>query len=348
VSRSLSLLLAAAVAAPLFAGSATAAAPCQAGVGIRLLEAPTGTRDPRALTYVIDHVAPGAVLTRRFEVCNGTNASTRLSFYPNAATIRDGHFTITEGRATNELTGWTAVSPSGATLAPNQRVTLTATIRVPKDATGGERYGVVLAELPATPNPQGVAVASRVGVRIYLDVGGPKAPKSDFAVDTLQASRRADGTAIVTAQVHNTGARALDMRGSLTLRDGPDGLSAGPYPATLGTTLGPGQTEPVTVVLGKSITGGPWTARLTLTSGLLERRAEGKLTFPDAAGSVAPPVKAKNIPLAKDRRVLVPLAIGLIGILLALLFFLWLLAKLRSKRREKDEDVDARRAAAAQ
>jgi hypothetical protein len=85
-----------------------------------------------------------------------------------------------------------------------------------------------------------------------------------------------------------------------------------------------------------------------LTSVLLERRAEGKLTFPDAAGSVAPPVKAKNIPLAKDRRVLVPLAIGLIGILLALLFFLWLLAKLRSKRREKDEDVDARRAAAAQ
>jgi hypothetical protein len=345
VSRSLSLLLAAAVAAPLFAGSATAAAPCQAGVGIRLLEAPAGTRDPRALSYVIDHVRPGAVVTRRFEVCNGTSTPTRLAFYPNAATIRDGHFTITEGRAANELTSWTSVTPTGASLAPNQRVTLTATIRVPADAAGGERYGVVLAELPAQPNGQGVAVASRVGVRISLDVGGPKAPKSDFTVDTLQASRTADGSAVVTAQVHNTGARALDMRGSLKLTDGPDGLSAGPYPATLGTTLAPGQTEPVTVVLGKSITGGPWTARLTLVSGLLTRRAEGKVTFPDAAGTSTPPVQAKNIPLTKDKKVLVPLAIGLIGILLALLFFLWLFAKLRAKRREKDEVVDARRAA---
>jgi hypothetical protein len=152
---------------------------------------------------------------------------------------------------------------------------------------------------------------------------------------------------VVTAQVHNTGARALDMRGSLALRDGPDGLSAGPYPATLGTTLAPGQTEPVTIVLGKSITGGPWTARLTLTSGLLQRRAEGKITFPEAAGTSTPPVKAKNVPLAKNRKVLIPIASGLIGIVLALLFFLWLFAKLRSKRREKDEVVDARRAAAA-
>jgi hypothetical protein len=340
VSRSLSALLAAAVAAPLFVGSATAAAPCQAGIGIRLLEAPAGTRDPRALTYVIDHVRPGALLTRHFEVCNGTNATTRLSFYPNAATIRDGHFTITEGRATNELTSWMSVTPAGASLGPDQRVTLTATIRVPQGVAGGERYGVVLAELPAQPNAQGVAVASRVGVRIYLDVGGPRPPKSDFTVDTLQASRRSDGSAIVTAQVHNTGGRALDMRGSLTLRNGPDGLSAGPYPATLGTTLAPGQTEPVTVVLGKSITGGPWTARLTLTSGLLERRAEAQLSFPDAAGAVTPPVKAKNIPLAKDRRVLIPLASGLIGILLLLLWFFWFLAKKRSRRREDDDSVD--------
>jgi hypothetical protein len=198
---------------------------------------------------------------------------------------------------------------------------------------------VILAELPARRNSSGVAVASRVGIRVYLDVGGPRPPKSDFVVDTLQASRRADGTAVVTAQVHNTGARALDMRGSLSMRDGPDGLSAGPYPATLGTTLAPGQTEPVTVLLGKSIRGGPWTARLTLTSGLLERRVEGKLTFPEAAGSSAPPVKAKDIPLAKDKRVLIPLALGLIGIVLALLFFLWLLGKLPRRRRKKDEDA---------
>lgn len=319
---------------------------CNPGLGIGLADVPGGVRDPRARAYVVDHVQPGARFTRRFRVCNGTQQPITVKLYAGAAAIVRGAFTIAEGRIANDLSSWITVAPAAVTVPSGQERFATAAFAVPANATGGERYAVILAELPARPTSSGVAVASRIGIRVYLDVGGPQAPKSDFTVDTLQASRRADGTAVVTAQVHNTGARALDMRGSLTLRDGPDGLSAGPYPATLGTTLAPGQTEPVTVVLGRSITGGPWTARLTLTSGLLERRAEGRLTFPAAAGVSTPPVKAENIPLAKDKRVLVPLAIGLIGIVLLLLFSLWLFAKLRSRRREKDEDVDARRAAA--
>jgi hypothetical protein len=316
------------------------------GVGVGIIDMPKDAKDPRAQSYIVDHVQPGTTFQRRFQVCNGTSNPVTVKLYAGAVVIEKGAFRIIEGRAENELSRWITITPAQVTVPAGQRFIATARIAVPKGVGSGERYAVLLAELP--PEGTGVTVLNRVGVRVYLDVGGAKAPKSDFTVDSLQASRRTDGTAIVTAQVHNTGARALDMRGSLTLREGPDGLSAGPYPATLGTPLAPGQTEPVTVVLGKSITGGPWTARLTLTSGLLERRAEGQLTFPDAAGAVAPPVKAKNIPLAKDRRVLVPLAIGLIGIVLALLFFLWLFATLRSKRREKDEDVDARRAAAAQ
>jgi hypothetical protein len=160
----------------------------------------------------------------------------------------------------------------------------------------------------------------------------------------MQSSRRKDGLPVVTARVTNTGARALDLSGDLNLSDGPAGLATGPFPAQVGTTLGLGQTGPVTIVLPKEITGGPWTARLRLHSGLLEREAEARLTFPETSGETAPPVQAKNIPLAKDKRVLVPLAIGLIGIVLLLLFSLWLFAKLRSRRREQDEDVDARRA----
>ncbi|MDT7538008.1 MAG: hypothetical protein QOI82_1593 [Actinomycetota bacterium] len=318
---------------------------CNPGLGIGLADVPGSVRDPRARAYVVNHVEAGARFTRRFRVCNGTQQPITVKLYAGAAAISGGAFTIAEGRVENDVSSWITVAPAAVTVPSGQERFATATFVVPSKVSGGERYAVILAELPARPTSSGVAVASRVGIRVYLDVGGPQAPKSDFTVDTLQASRRSDGTAVVTAQVHNIGARALDMRGSLTLRDGPDGLSAGPYPATLGTTLAPGQTEPVTVVLGKSITGGPWTARLTLTSGLLERRAEAKLTFPDAAGAVAPPVRAKSIPLAKDRRVLIPLATGLIGILLLLLWFFWFFAKKRSRRRETDEEVDARRAA---
>jgi len=52
----------------------------------------------------------------------------------------------------------------------------------------------------------------------------------------------------VRASVHNTGGRALDMNGTLQLLAGPGGLSAGPFPATLGTTPAIGDTEPVSIV----------------------------------------------------------------------------------------------------
>jgi hypothetical protein len=139
----------------------------------------------------------------------------------------------------------------------------------------------------------------------------------------------------VTAQVHNTGGRALDMTGSLKLSAGPGGLSAGPFPARLGTTLAPGQTEPVTVLLDKSVPNGPWTARIDLQSGLLKRAAEGTILFPTAAGTTSAPVKAKNVSLAKNRNFLVPLAILLLfGIAIGIFFLFW-------KRRKRDEDEEA-------
>ena len=58
------------------------------------------------------------------------------------------------------------------------------------------------------------------------------------------------------ANVQNTGGRALDMRGKLELEDGPGGLSAGPFPASLGTTLAPGDTGTVTVMLNAQVPAG--------------------------------------------------------------------------------------------
>jgi hypothetical protein len=74
------------------------------------------------------------------------------------------------------------------------------------------------------------------------------------------------------------------MSGVLNLSAGPAGLRAGPFPATLGTTLGIGDTEPVTVIVSKQLPAGPWTADIALASGLVQRTAEARLTFP-AAGT---------------------------------------------------------------
>lgn len=260
-------------------------------------------------------------------MCNGTSETVTVKLYPGPATVAGGRFNVSEGHTASELTSWITIRPTEVVVPSGQRRDAVADFAVPAGVAGGERYGVLLAELPPRGRPTGLSVASRVGIRVYLYVVGARAPRSDFVVDTLQAGRTSDGTPVVTAQIHNTGGRALDMRGELLLKSGPGGLSGGPFPAKLGTTLASGQTEPVTIVLDKAITGGPWTARLTLRSGLLERRAEGQLTFPDAAGASTPPVKANNVPLTKDKRVLIPVAIGLIGGLLLLLLCLWLVAR---------------------
>jgi hypothetical protein len=76
------------------------------------------------------------------------------------------------------------------------------------------------------------------------------------------------------------------MSGTLQLSAGPGGLRAGPFLATLGTTLAIGDTEPVTIALNGQIPDGPWEARVTLESGLLQRSAQAIITFPKIGASL--------------------------------------------------------------
>jgi hypothetical protein len=309
---------------------------CAPGLGIGLLEVPRATlKDPRARSYVIDSVKPGATFTRTFQVCNGTKDPLPVQLYPDAAIIQAGAFDLHEGHGTSELTSWMSIEPPSLIVPPGKAVVAVVRFAVPDDASAGEQYGGIVAESPAVGS--GIAVGGRVGIRVYLDVATGGAPKSDFSIDSLQAVRAKDGTPAVLAKVHNTGARALDMRGSLQLSDGPAGLSAGPFEAKLGTTLGPGDTAQVVVPLAKAIQGGPWKAVISMKSGLLERRAQGSVTFPDELGTAAPEVPAKQLPLYKDKAVVFPLAIAVVGGVLLLVGGA-LVRQLRLKRRRVPGD----------
>ncbi|MCW2544142.1 MAG: hypothetical protein JWM40_1694 [Frankiales bacterium] len=331
------VLLAVLLAAGFSAGASASAPPPvraaqSAGLGIRLLDAPVDRKDdPRARTYIVDHLKPGTTIRRRVQLSDNTNGPLHASIYVGGARIDGGTFNPTDKGDPAELSDWSTAAPGSVDLHAGGTSDVQVTIAVPASASAGERYGVIWAELPAS-NGSGIKEVNRVGVRIYLSVGSGGEPASDFTVDSLQGSRRADGVALVLAQVHNTGGRALDMSGTLSLTNGPAGLSAGPFPATLGTSLKPGQTEPVTIVLGKAITGGPWTATLDVRSGVLRRKAQAQISFPDKAGTTAPPVAAKNLPLYKDKGILVPIAVSFIGLLFLILLVLALREYLRRQR----------------
>ncbi|MEA2702829.1 MAG: hypothetical protein QOD63_774, partial [Actinomycetota bacterium] len=135
----------------------------------------------------------------------------------------------------------------------------------------------------------GVTSVSRVGIRIYLSVGSGGAAVTAFAVDSLTAQRDADGRPFVTAQVHNTGERAVDLSGRLELSNGPSSLSAGPFTVSDIATLAVGESGPVTVVLDPALPNGPWDATITLESGKTSQTVTGSLTFPTENGTSASP-----------------------------------------------------------
>jgi hypothetical protein len=252
------------------------------GIGLQLLDMPAdASTDPRARIYIIDHVAPGATIQRRIAVSNATDAAAAVALYASGADITNGAFVGDPAHTANDLSSWSSVSPSALDVPVDQKATATVTIAVPADAAPGEQYGVVWAEVRSTPpSGAGITQVSRVGIRLYVSVGAGNAPASNFAINALTAERLKDGQPAVAATVHNTGGRALDMAGTLTLVNGPSKLSAGPFPATLGTTLGVGDTEPVTIVLDKQLPAGPWDAQITLTSGSVSHTAHATISFP--------------------------------------------------------------------
>jgi LPXTG-motif cell wall-anchored protein len=205
--------------------------------------------------------------------------------YAGDATIGHGAFLGAAGRGRSEPSTWTSIAPAVSRLRAGGGATATVTIRVPGDAAPGERYGIAWAEVREAPGAGGgITQVSRVGIRLYISVGPGGAPAADFAIEFVQGERSADGLPLVVATVRNTGGRALDMNGTVALAHGPGGLSAGPFPARLGTTLAIGDTERVTTVLARQMPSGPWIARVTLRSGLLQRKAHATITFPGARG----------------------------------------------------------------
>ncbi|MEV5440665.1 hypothetical protein AB0K80_32380 [Streptomyces sp. NPDC052682] len=125
-------------------------------------------------------------------------------------------------------------------------------------------------------------MVTRAGVRVYLDIGPGGELPSSFRITRLIPARTQDGRPQLRVRVHNTGARAVDISGSLRLDGGPDGLTAGPFTNDRVLALAPRHKGTLAFTLGKSLPKGPWKAVVTLQSGMLKQTAGGRIRFPDA------------------------------------------------------------------
>ena len=253
------------------------------------MDAPvSGQADPRASRYIVDHLKPGTTIERRVRVVNKADRELLIEIYPAAATIDSQRFLFGADRTANELTGWISLDIGRVRLPAGGQQDVLTTIRVPQQASKGERYGMIWAASASDPgSPGNVRQIHRVGVRIYLDIGAGGAPIADFDIGTMTATRNAADLPSVTIEVINTGERALDMTGSALLTDGPAGLGAGPFEVDQGTTLAPGQAGTVTIGFPRELPNGPWTIEADLNSGAVSRSATASITFPEPGQTAA-------------------------------------------------------------
>lgn len=254
------------------------------GVGIRLVDVPeTAKNDPRALAGIVDRVSPGATLERRIEVSNQSDSTRTVRIYTGAATIDNGLFTADSDPSVNELTGWTTFGEERLTLEAQATARIPVIVSIPADAAESEHYAVIWAEVrSADIGGSSVVQATRAGIRMLLSVGPGNGPPADFHIGALTPARESGGKPTVSAEVTNTGGRAVDISGDLTLANGPAGLSAGPFAVQQATTLTSGDSGEVVFTLSDELPNGPWDATLSLRSGLVEREASATITFPDA------------------------------------------------------------------
>jgi hypothetical protein len=284
-------------------------------IGVRLLDVAADLADdPRSRQYVTDDLKPGSVIHRRIQVANKSSSPVSVLVYADAASIANGSFVGARDATANDLTTWTTLDHSALDIPAGATADDTVTIAVPADAAPGERYGVVWAQIGGTQGSGGVALINRTGIRLYVSVSGDNPPAAAFTIDALTAERDPDDRPVLLAQVHNTGGRAVDLSGTLNLSEVSGNINAGPYLVRLGTSLAPGQSEPVTIPVTDQLTDGPWNAVIHLKSGLLEESAQARITFPDTPGiapaASATPVAGRPHPILIGTLIGVPLLLA--------------------------------------
>jgi hypothetical protein len=149
----------------------------------------------------------------------------------------------------------------------------------------------------------------------------------------MTAQRDPEGVPFVTAQVHNTGERAIDVSGELELTNGPASLSAGPFPVRSVATLAIGGNGTVTVTLDPGLPNGPWDGRITLHSGKISETVTGRLQFPVVNGTSSAPTTDLRADRSGPPVVVFVMTLGVLVVLLLLV------TAARRRRRRPDEEV---------
>ena len=164
------------------------------GLGLRIAEVPSQVQGiPLANAYIVFKLLPAKTYSEKIAVSNTTNSAMSVSLYPASATNIKGVFQPLEKIIPNGLASWTTVDPKTAKLPAHTELVATVTIKVPADAISGQQYGVIWAATSTSPNSNALGGISRVGIRMYDQVGdstpvGTSSPTSSTSTKPMDTT----------------------------------------------------------------------------------------------------------------------------------------------------------------
>ena len=157
---------------------------------MRIAEIPNEVQGiPFANAYIVFKLMPEKTYSEKIGVSNTTNSVMNVSLYPASATYINGVFQPIEKILPGGVASWTTVDPKFAKLPAHTELIATVTIKVPTGAISGQQYGIVWAATSTSPNSNALGGVSRVGIRMYNQVGeSTPVPTSTSTTSTNPAS----------------------------------------------------------------------------------------------------------------------------------------------------------------
>lgn len=171
------------------------------------------TADSRTQSWFIYKQDPGTSLNDEVLIVNNSSVKKVINLYPaDSVSASGGGFALKqEGEKMQDIGSWTSLSQGEVTLGPNESKLVPFLIQIPTSTTPGEYTGAIIVQEKTAPikTQDGMTLALRMGVRIYLTVSGDI--KKSINLGSLEA-KMDQNTVHITLPITNTGNASVDIQ----------------------------------------------------------------------------------------------------------------------------------------
>lgn len=212
---------------------------------------------------------PGSTVQFTAKVTNQGDSNLPVTVQVNAITQSGDEGQVSLLSTTEDIAGWTTVTPTSFTLPKGGSQEVTATVTVPKDAAGGH-YGSIVFNLAGTPTAQGPGLSQQVGSLFLLTINGTLQEKMSV-VSFKAPSFSESGPINFDLTLKNSGNVHVKPEGLITVTD-MFGRQVASVPID-GQNVFPGKNRIMQTTLNKQWLVGPLTAEAVMYYGTVNRQS---------------------------------------------------------------------------